>query len=84
MTELALTDSLNPGSTRTHSEPLPPLVGGPSDEEPVGPPEDTPPCQPGGEDFFGFLRRSRIDNKKVLIPNYYIKMLKIQKIDGFR
>ena len=43
--ELALTDPLNPGLTGTPSAPLPPLVGGQPDEEPVW---------PGGEDFFVF------------------------------
>ena len=46
--ELALTDPLNLGLTWT--PPLPPLVGGQPDEEPVWPPEDAAP--PGGEDFF--------------------------------
>ena len=66
--ELALTDPLNPGLIGTPPDPLPPLVGGQPDEEPVW---------PGGEDFFVF--RGDLEEIKILQLNCYIKMLKSSK-----
>ena len=70
--ELALTDPLNPGLIGTPPDPLPPLVGGQPDEEPVW---------PGGEDFLVFRGDLEETIKKYQNCTVLLKRLKVQMID---